>query len=189
VFFCAHLLQRVQCSFISRKLCFSQTRVNFNSATCLTKKHICTPRQHHLMTSRNPLQTQHVNPYNSRTIINIDQSSNSFNQGLGSFQQDSEESGDTKLSIGNSSPPTTVTPPALPQKTRLVRLFELSQVCAGIYASFFVLGFFQEKITRRPYGENQDHFNYPLFLVCLQCLCNAATAFGSRCFIHIDITM
>ena len=61
-------------------------------------------------------------------------------------------------------------------KSFLKSSFELIQVVVGIYATFMAMSSYQEQITRRPYGDS--YFNFPLFLVFLQCVLNYITAFG-----------
>jgi UDP-galactose transporter B1 len=134
-------------------------------------------------------------PLNTKTVINIEQPhtrtptdfpEHNFTNGY----TNNNSSGDTGISIGTdlhqrvhfqsqtySHPMNTI---STAPKSRWKSMLEMAQCCMGIYISFVVLSFFQEKITRRPYGsdENKEFFNFPLFLVFLQCLCNSVTAYG-----------
>jgi hypothetical protein len=85
-------------------------------------------------------------------------------------------------STTNSSPTTlkVVHSPASPSssnQTLLAKVLDMSKCVAGIYASFMILSVYQERITRRPYGEEEKFFNFPLFLVFVQCLCNSLVAY------------
>ncbi|KAL9656651.1 hypothetical protein ABK040_002922 [Willaertia magna] len=71
-------------------------------------------------------------------------------------------------------------------KNILKTAFEMIQCVIGIYASFMIMGYYQEQITRRPYGGKEqeesnneliEYFNYPLFLVFLQCVLNSIVAY------------
>ena len=54
-------------------------------------------------------------------------------------------------------------------------VFSLIKVSSGVYISFVSFGYLQERITRSPYGDKKDpeYFDYPLFLVFVQCLTNS----------------
>jgi hypothetical protein len=138
----------------------------------------------------NPNRTVIMIENNSQTKTPTDFPQQDFNPGYNSGQNIYGH-GDTGISIApdlhhrghqsNSYVQPALQPVAEMQKSRLRNMIEMAQCCMGIYVSFVVLSFFQEKITRRPYGsgENESHFNFPLFLVFLQCMCNCATAYGS----------
>lgn len=64
--------------------------------------------------------------------------------------------------------------------------------CAGIFLCYFYYGILQEKITRVPYGENQEKFTYQQSLVLFQCFINALFAYVVLKFTygsdHVDRT-
>ncbi|KAF0974171.1 hypothetical protein FDP41_006781 [Naegleria fowleri] len=93
-----------------------------------------------------------------------------------------------------------------PLSSFLKSAFDLAQMVAGIYISFMIMSSYQEQITRTPYGGDNDSssstetstttnhhhhhsshdsssstssefFNFPLFLVFLQCALNALVVF------------
>ena len=68
--------------------------------------------------------------------------------------------------------------PAAEHKSILKSAFEMVQCVGGIYVAFMVMSSYQEQITRRPYGEDKDYFNFPLFLVFFQCVLNSIVAYG-----------
>jgi solute carrier family 35 (UDP-galactose transporter), member B1 len=54
-------------------------------------------------------------------------------------------------------------------------LISFTKVTLGVYISFVSFGYLQERITRSPYGDvkEPEYFDYPLFLVFVQCLTNS----------------
>jgi len=49
--------------------------------------------------------------------------------------------------------------------------------CLGIFVCYFYYGILQEKITRKPYGEDNEKFVYQQSLVFIQCCVNALFAY------------
>ncbi|KAG2379579.1 hypothetical protein C9374_006696 [Naegleria lovaniensis] len=84
-----------------------------------------------------------------------------------------------------------------PISSFLKSAFDLAQIVFGIYISFMIMSSYQEQITRTPYGGGEvlhssssthhhtttttssdaEFFNFPLFLVFLQCALNAIVVF------------
>ncbi|KAI1321159.1 UDP-galactose transporter [Mortierella claussenii] len=57
-------------------------------------------------------------------------------------------------------------------------MLKLAICVAGIYTCFLTWGFFQEKVSTTPYGEEGEKFNFFIFLNMVQAITASATAFA-----------
>jgi UDP-galactose transporter B1 len=62
-------------------------------------------------------------------------------------------------------------------QSKLYQVLDMAMCIAGIYASFMIMSVYQERVTRRPYGEDERKFKFPLFLVFAQCVLNSLVAY------------